>query len=73
MKTIVIDPVKVATKLAQQKIEQDLVGNAVPNKESLYKKDGDYKTWVFGLFTEEYEYFFKLLTDFHEENLIKDR
>lgn len=76
MKAIVIDPVQTASKLAHVKVIDDLVDengkSAVLKEQDLYKNDGTYKTWVQGIYMEEYEYFFKMLTNAHDEKLIKD-
>ena len=56
MKYVIIDPVEVATKLANEKVLHDLVDPhghaAVLRKEDLYKSNGEYKTWVMCIFIE---------------------
>ena len=69
MKIITIDPVKVASLLAHEKLIIDLVSEStktVFTKESeLFKESGEYKDWVEVMFIEEYDKYFNMLTDNH--------
>ena len=75
MKSIVIDPVSVANKLANEKLIKELVSEhgdgAVLREQDLYKKDGEYKTWVMEYYIDYYEYYFKMLTDNHDQKLLR--
>lgn len=75
MECVILDPVNVADKLAKEKIVKELVSehgdSAVLREQDLYKKDGEYKTWVMEYYIEYYEYYFKMLTDNHDEKLLK--
>lgn len=75
MEYVVVDPIHVASNLAHEKLVAELVsehGNSAVLKEAdLYKKDGEYKTWVMDYFTEYFEYYFKMITDSHDKKLLK--
>lgn len=75
MKYAVVDPIQLATSLAHEKLVSELVSehgdSAVLKETDLYKKDGEYKTWVMDYFTEYYEYYFKMITNSHNEKLLK--
>ena len=76
MKYVIIDPVITAGELAKQKIIDDLVNengkSAVLKESDLYKADGEFKTWVQGIYMDEYKYFFKIFTNNHNEKLLKN-
>lgn len=75
MEYIIIDPVKTASKLAHEKLVGELVSehgdSAVLKESDLFKKDKEYKTWVMEYFTDYFEYYFKMLTNSHNEKLLK--
>lgn len=75
MEYVVLDPVHIATNLAHERLVKELVSeygdSAVLKETDLFKKDGEYKTWVIDYFTEYFEYYFNLLTDNHNEKLLK--
>ena len=69
MKIITIDPVKVASLLAHEKLIIDLVSEsdktAFTKESELFKEPGKYKDWVEVMFIEEYDKYFNMLTDNH--------
>lgn len=75
MDYIVINPKDVASKLAHKKVVADLVDpngkSAVLKEKDLLKNDGTYKTWVQGIYMEEFEQFEQLLKNSHNEKLLR--
>ena len=76
MNVVVINPRAVAIKLAHNKVVTDLVNehgkSAVLKEEDLYKSDGTYKTWVQGIFMEEFDFYLNLLVENNDPKLLKD-
>mgnify|MGYP006379064543 FL=1 len=69
MKIITIDPVKVASLLAHEKLIIDLVSEsdktAFTKESELFKEPGEYKDWVEVMFIEEYDTYSNMLTHNH--------